>query len=122
VKEAKTSAIIGIVTFTCALGVTVLDFLMPTHVPWYGLYAIPVVWMALWSADEDAFSVVVLAILVSLLSLLRGFLSFGNLVPMRIEDRLPLLAVIWSTVLLAVLRKRTRRTFRWINLARRRKY
>ncbi|ALA58694.1 membrane protein of unknown function [Nitrospira moscoviensis] len=121
VKEPKTSIWIGVVTFACALGVTLLDFLMPARtLPWYGLYVIPVVWIALWSAEEDVVPVTALAVIVSVLAMLRGFVSIGSLTPIPIGDRVIVVTAIWSTVLLAVLRKRARRTYRWINLAGRR--
>jgi hypothetical protein len=40
--------------------------------------------------------------------------------PIPIGDRVVVITAIWSTVLLAVLRKRARRTYKWINLAGRR--
>jgi hypothetical protein len=121
VKEPKTSIWIGVVTFACALGVTLLDFLMPARtLPWYGLYVVPVVWIALWSAEEDVVPVTALAVIVSVLAMLRGFVSIGSLTPIPIGDRVIVVTAIWSTVLLAVLRKRARRTYRWINLAGRR--
>ncbi len=120
-KEPKTSVWIGIVTFACALGVTVLDFLPWFRgLPWYGLYVVPVVWIALWSAEDDVFPVTALAVIVSLLSMLRGFVSVGSVAPISIGDRVVIITAIWSTVLLAVLRKRARRTYKWINLAGRR--
>ena len=121
VKEPKTSIWIGIVTFVCALAVAVVDFLPAFRgLPWYGLYVVPVVWIALWSAEEDVVPVTALAVIVSLLAMLRGFLSIGTLLPIAIGDRVVVVTAIWSTVLLAVLRKRARRTYKWINLAGRR--
>jgi hypothetical protein len=119
--EPKTSPWIGVVTVACAFGVALLDFVMPARsLPWYGLYVIPVVWIALWSAEDDVFPVTALAVVVSLLAMLRGFLSIGGVAPIPIGDRVVVITAIWSTVLLAVLRKRARRTYKWINLAGRR--
>lgn len=120
-KEPKTSVWIGIVTFLCALAVAVMDFLPVFRgLPWYGLYVVPVVWIALWSAEEDVVPVTALAVVVSLLAMLRGYVSIGNVPPIAIGDRVVVITAIWSTVLLAVLRKRARRTYKWINLAGRR--
>jgi len=121
VKEPKTSVWIGIVTCACALAVAMVDVLSaPRGVPWYGLYVVPVVWIALWSAEEDVFPVTTMAVIVSVLAMLPGFLALGSTGPRPIGDRVVLIIAVWSTVLLAVLRKRARRTYRWINLAGRR--
>lgn len=120
-KEPKTNVWIGIVTISCAFIVAFIDFLPHMRgLPWYGLYIIPVVWIALWSAEDDVFPVTGLAVIVSLLLLLPGYISVGKIGPTPIGDRVIVMTVIWATVLLAVLRKRARRTYKWINLAGRR--
>jgi hypothetical protein len=117
VKEPKTSIRIMLVTFTLAVGITVLDLLPGMRgLPWHGLYVIPVVWIALWSAEDDVVPITVMAWVVTLLALVRGFVSHETSATVPLPDRIIVIASIWLTVLLAVLRKRARRTFRWITL------
>lgn len=54
---------------------------------------------------------------VTFLVLLPGFLSFGFESEAVIRERGIVVATIWVTVLIALLRKRARRTYKWINLA-----
>ena len=117
-KEPKTSLWIVLLAFGVALVVTVLDFLPGLkNVPWYGLFVIPVVWIALWSAEDDVFPVTAMAVVVSLLAMVRGYLQVGDGPPVILHDRIVVICAIWFTVMLALLRKRARRTYKWINLA-----
>jgi len=121
VKEPKTSVRIMALTFTVAVGITVLDLLPGIRAfPWHGLYVIPVVWIALWSAEEDIVPITVMALVVTLLALIRGFVSHETAATVPLGDRAVVIGSIWLTVLLAFLRKRTRRTFKWITLIGRR--
>lgn len=120
-KEPKTSIGIMLTTFAVAVGITVLDLLPGTRiVPWHGLFVIPVVWIALWSAEDDTGPITFMATLVTLLTLVRGFVSHETAATVPLGDRAIVIATIWLTVLLAFLRKRARRTFRWITLIGRR--
>jgi hypothetical protein len=49
--------------------------------------------------------------------MLRSHISIGIWAPAPVVDRLIVASIIWFTVLLAILRKRARRTFKWITLA-----
>lgn len=120
-KEPKTSVRIMIASSALAVTITVLDLLpVARGIPWHGLFVMPVVWMALWSAEEDSVPITFMAILVSLLALVRGFVSHETSTTVPFGDRAIVIASIWLTVLLACLRKRARRTFRWITLIGRR--
>ena len=116
-KEPKTSIRIVLVTVALAVMITVMDLLPGLRgIPWHGLFVLPVVWIALWSAEDDIVPITVLAILVTLLVLVRGFVSAGTTATVTFGDRAIVILTIWLTVLLAFLRKRARRTFRWITL------
>lgn len=101
-----------------ALIVTALD-LLPWFkgVPWYGLFVVPVIWVALWSAEDDVLPLLTVAVIAMSLAILRSHVSIGIWAPAPMVDRLIVVSIIWLTVLLAVLRKRARRTFKWITLA-----
>lgn len=121
VREPKTSLWIAAATCAGALAVATVDLLPQMRgLPWYVLHVIPLVWLALWSAEDDVFPLTALAVLVSLLTMLPGYVTVDGTRPIPIGDRVLVITVIWATVLSAVLRKRARRTFRWINLAGRR--
>ena len=116
-KEPKTSIRIMLVTSAVAVGITVLDLLPGMRgIPWHGLYIVPVVWIALWSAEEDVVPITIMAWVVTLLALVRGFVSHETAATIPLPDRVIVISSIWLTVLLALLRKRARRTFRWITL------
>lgn len=52
-KRPKTSPRILILALVLALGVAVLDHLPRVEgLPWFGLFVVPVVWLALWSAED----------------------------------------------------------------------
>lgn len=101
-----------------ALVVTVLDVLpWLESVPWYGFFVVPVIWVALWSVEDDILPLFTVALMVTILAMIRSVVSVRILAPAPIVDRLIIVTIIWLTVLLAVLRKRARRTYKWINLA-----
>ncbi len=117
-KEPKTSLWVALATCAGAVAVAVVDLLPQMRgLPWYVLHVIPVVWIALWSAEDDVYPVTGLAIFASVLAMLPGYVTVDGTRPIPITDRVLVITVIWATVLIAVLRKRARRTFRWINLA-----
>ncbi len=120
-KEPKTSIRILLLTVTAALGIALLDLLPSTRgIPWHGFFILPVVWIALWSAEDDILTLAGMATLVTCLALLRGFISHESTATVPLGERLVLIAAIWLTVILALLRKRSRRTFRWVSLIGRR--
>jgi hypothetical protein len=121
-KESKTNISIVLIAFAFAVGVAVLDLLPGLRqMPWHGLFVVPVVWIALWSAEDDGLPVIAMAVIVSVLALLRGVLSHDSAATVSLGDRMIVVGTIWITVALALLRKRARRTFKWINLAGRRR-
>lgn len=120
-KEPKTNLWVVVLAFVLALGVTILDhFSAPKGVPWHGLFIIPVIWIAIWSAEDDVFLLTSMAVIVTGLALLPVMTSAGSAAATPFTDRVVVLATIWLTVLIALLRKRAQRTYKWINLAGRR--
>lgn len=117
-KRIKTSLWIIVLAFAVALGVAVLEAIpwRPTW-SWHALYVIPVVWIALWSVEDDLFLLPAMAVVVTGLALLHLVFPLGPMEPDPLSDRIVVLFVIWSTVLIALLRKRARRTFKWIDLS-----
>jgi hypothetical protein len=122
VKKLKTNIWTLLLALAFAFLVTALDFLPGLKsVPLYGFLIIPVVWVALWSAEDDVGPVTTVAVIVTILTMVRTFLSsFGITTPVPYIDRVVVVCSIWLTVLLALLRKRAQRTYKWINLAGRR--
>jgi hypothetical protein len=119
VKETKTSIWIVVFVYIVAIAIAVLDWLPQTQaIPWHGLFVIPVVWIALWSAEEDVFPVTMMAMTVNILILIPGYLTHETSAVALLGDRIIVISTIWATVFLALLRKRTRRTFKWISLIR----
>lgn len=117
VEEPKTSIGIMVITLAMAVGITALDLLPEVRsIPWHELFVLPVVWIALWSAEDDILSIAAMAMFVTILALLGGWVSHETAAPIPIGDRLIVIAVIWLTVLLALFRKRARRRFKWITL------
>ena len=118
VKKPKTNIWTLLLAVAFALVITVLD-LLPWFkgVPWYVCFVVPVVWVALWSAEDDVFPLISVGFIVTILTMVRSVVFVGILVPTPLIDRLIVGSIIWLTVLLAVLRKRARRTFNWITLA-----
>jgi hypothetical protein len=106
--------------FAVALIVAMLDALPQSGIPWHGLFVVPVVWIALWSAEEDTGPVTTMAIIVTLLVLLPGYLRRDPVSQGWMGDRFVVICSIWSTVVLALLRKRGRRTYKWVSLIGRR--
>lgn len=120
-RAPKTDLWIAVLAFMAAVGVTVLDhFPAWTSVPWHGLFVIPVIWIAVWSAEDDVFLLTGMALIVTGLTLLPILTSFGGGGAASLIDRVVTLAAIWLTVLISLLRKRAQRTYKWINLAGRR--
>jgi hypothetical protein len=121
VREPKTNIWTLLLAVGFALVVTALDLLARLDgVPWYAFFVIPVVWVALWSAEEDVNPLITVAVIVTVLVMIRSVVTMRTVAPALTVDRFIVVSVIWLTVLLAVLRKRARRTFRWITLAGRR--
>lgn len=121
-KESKTNIWIVLIALAFAVGIAVLDLLPGlTQLPWHGLFVVPVVWIALWSAEDDGLPVIAMAVTVTILALLRGFVSHDSAATVPLGERMIVVGTIWMTVALALLRKRARRTFKWINLAGRRR-
>jgi hypothetical protein len=118
VKKPKTNIWTLLFAVAFALVITALD-LLPWFkgVPWYVCFVVPVVWVALWSAEDDVLPLITVGLIVTILTMSRSVVSVGILDPAPIIDRLIVGSIIWLTVLLAVLRKRARRTFNWITLA-----
>ena len=116
-KTPKTSLWIIGLALAVSLGVTILDHL-PTlkGVPWYGLFVVPVIWIALWSAEDDVFLLMAVAFIVSGLALLPVLSSFGREGLAPYTERVVVLLSIWLTVTIALLRKRAQRTYKWIRL------
>ncbi|MBD0315569.1 MAG: hypothetical protein ICV75_02665 [Nitrospiraceae bacterium] len=120
-KEPKTSLWVVLLVFAVAILIALLDGLFVSAVlPWHGLFVIPVVWIALWSAEEDAVPVTTMAVIVTILILLPGYFSHERLSRGWFGERLVVIGSIWATVFLALARKRGRRTYRWVSLIGRR--
>ena len=117
-KRPKTNIWTLVLAIAFALVIMLLD-LMPwlQDVPWYGFFLVPVIWVALWSAEDDILPLTTVAVIVTGFAMLRSHVSIGLWAPAPIVDRVMVVSIIWLTVLLAVMRKRTRRTFKWITLA-----
>lgn len=119
-KEPKTSIWVVLLVFAVSIIVAVLDSLPHAAIPWHGLFVVPVVWMALWSAEEDTGPVTTMAIIVTLLVLMPGYFMQGPVSHAWMGDRFIVIGSIWATVVLALLRKRARRTYKWVSLIGRR--
>lgn len=120
-KPPKTNLWIVLAAVGTATAIAVLDLWPAARIaPWHGLFVIPVVWIALWSAEDDVVPVTAVATFVSVLVILKGLVSHETSHTLPLADRLIVMAGIWLTVLLALLRKKARRTYKWINLAGRR--
>jgi hypothetical protein len=121
-QKPKTNIWTLLLALGFALIITALDVLPRLNrLSWHGLFIIPVVWVALWSAEDDVGPVTTIAVIVTLLAMVRSVLApFGLATPVPYSDRLVVVSSIWLTVILAILRKRARRTYKWINLAGRR--
>jgi hypothetical protein len=116
-REPKTNIWIVLLVFGVAVAIAVLDWLPQTSaVPWHVLFVIPVVWLALWSAEDDAFPVTMMAIIVTGLLVIPGYFSSDPSSMVPLGDRFIVIGTIWATVLLALSRKRARRTYKWITL------
>ncbi len=100
-----------------ALGVAALDgFATLGGGPWHVLFVIPVIWIALWSAEDDRLPVIVMAVIVTALVLGGGTTWQQDQACACVVERGQIVGIVWITVALALLRKRTRRTYKWINL------
>jgi hypothetical protein len=117
-RGTKTNIWTLVLAVAFALVVSGLDLLPRLQsVPWYGFFVIPVIWVALWSAEDDVLPLITVAVIATSLAMIRSHVSVGFWAPAPIVDRLIVASIIWLTVLLAILRKRARRTFKWITLA-----
>ncbi|HLZ33439.1 MAG TPA: hypothetical protein VKP13_05455 [Nitrospira sp.] len=117
-KGPKTNIWTLLLAGAFALVITCLDLLPSLKgVPWYGFFVVPVVWVALWSAEDDVLPLIIMAIVVTILAMIRTVVFVGSVTPTLIVDRLVVVSIIWLTLLLALLRKRARRTFKWITLS-----
>ncbi len=112
----KTRPLTILSAFVFAGCVALLDVLSTTPL-WTALYVIPVVWIALWSTAEDVRVVSMAAIVVTGFDFLPCFLPHGERIVCDGGARLIALGAIWLTVLLALSRKKSQRTFRWISLS-----
>lgn len=120
-KEPKMSLWTMLLVLAVAVMIALLDGLSDsTLLPWHGLFVIPVVWIALWSAEEDVVPVTMMATVVTILILLPGYFSRESMSRDWFGDRLIVLGNIGATVFLALLRKRGRRTYKWVSLIGRR--
>lgn len=120
-KGPKTNWWIVLFALVFSFGVASLEYLsIVNSIPWYELFVIPVVWIALWSAEDDVFLLAGTAVIVTGLALLPVLWSSETANPVFFAERTIAIATIWLTVLIALLRKRAQRTFKWINLAGRR--
>ena len=115
--KPTTSPWLMLLVLGLASGVTALDFLPEVEgLPWYELFVIPIVWLALWSAENDVFLLFAMAVILTMLTLLRTLIPHGETINSSIGGRVIVVGTIWLTVVIAVFRKRTRRTYKWINL------
>ncbi len=114
----KTSPLTILAALGFAACVCTLDFMPSPGWSWTALYAIPVVWIALWSSPDDAMLVTVIAIVATVLAFVPCFVPWNDAgVCTSNGERLIATGVIWLTVLLSISRKKTQRTFKWINLS-----
>ena len=117
-KRPKTNIWTLFLAVAFALVITALDVLPRFEdIPWYVFFVVPVVWVALWSAEDDVLPLTAVAVIVTGLATIQSHFSLGIVTPAPMVDRLIVVSIVWLTILLAVLRKRTRRTFKWITLA-----
>ena len=77
-KRPKTNIWTLVLAVAFALVIMVLD-LTPwfKNVPWYGFFIVPVIWIALWSAEDDILPLTTVAVIVT-----------GRLVYLADADRL----------------------------------
>lgn len=112
----KTRPLTILSAFVFAVSVAALDLLATTPM-WTALYVIPVVWLALWSSAEDVIVVSIAAMVMTGFDFLPCLLPHGERTACDGGARLIALGAIWLTVLLALSRKKSQRTFRWISLS-----
>ncbi len=120
-RPPKTSLWIIVLALAVSLGITILDHLTTLKgMPWYGLFVVPVILIALWSAEDDVYLLMGVAVIVTGLALMPVLSSFGRAGLASYTERVVVLVTIWFTVIIALLRKRAQRTFKWIHLLGRR--
>src|SRR5690348_11543965 len=100
VVQPKTNAWTLFLALIFALLIAALDFLPAVKglLPWHSFFVVPVIWIALWSAEDDVFPVTAIAVIVTVFVLLRGFLSFWSSAPIALVDRIVIISIIWLTV------------------------
>lgn len=117
----KTSPLTIVAALGFAACVCVLDILPSHGWSWTALYVVPVVWIALWSSLDDVMLVTATAIVVTALTFVPCLVpQDGDVACASNGERLIVTGTIWLTVLLSVSRKKTQRTFKWINLSSKR--
>jgi|GEM_PF-4257450 hypothetical protein len=117
----KTSPLTIVAALGFAACVCALDVMPSPGWSWAALYVIPVVWIALWSPPDDVMLVTATAIVVTALTFVPCLVpQDGDGACASNGERLIVTGAIWLTVLLSVSRKKTQRTFKWINLSSKR--
>lgn len=117
VREPKTSLGVVLLALLFALAVAAVDYaaVLPDG-RWVILFVLPIIWLALWSAEDDRLPLIFLALIVTGLVLFGGISAATRMVDSCFPGRVQVIGVLWITVGLALLRKRTRSTYKWINL------
>lgn len=117
----KTSPLTILSASVFTVSVAALDVLLSPSWSWFVLYIIPVVWIALWSSEDDAVLLSVSSMIVTGCDFLPCvFHHDSGSTCGPAANRLIVAGAIWLTVLLSLARKKTQRTFKWINLSRKR--
>ncbi|GIW54662.1 MAG: hypothetical protein KatS3mg082_1066 [Nitrospiraceae bacterium] len=117
----KTSPLTILSASVFAVGVVTLEMFLSPSWSWFVLYVIPVAWIALWSSPDDVVLVSTASMIVTGFDLLpcllqeEGWSTCGSM-----ANRLIVAGTIWLIALLSLARKKTQRTFKWINLSRKR--
>lgn len=116
-REPRTSLGVMLLAASAALVVAACDaYEVFGGGPWHVLLVIPVIWIALWSAEDDRLPVIVMAVIVTGLAIGGGMASQMGPTCDCVVERGQVVGIVWITVVLALLRKRARSTYKWINL------
>lgn len=97
----KLAPILGV-----AVGMFILDLLIPKGVADGLLYVTPVAWIALWSNRHEASLVVLVAAICTVCAIVGFFLSPPGMLWLGLADRGITIIVVWLTVALSLTRKR----------------
>lgn len=117
VREPKTSLAVVLLALLFTLAVATVDYVaMSPDGRWVILFVLPVVWLALWSAEDDRLPLILMAFIVTGLIVFGGISAAFRMADSCFPGRAQVIGVLWITVGLALLRKRTRSTYKWINL------